>query len=141
MVFAFTYDTRAHTICPFGQLATVFINASENPNTLLGYLEDAIVDMVLSQANANRQIREILGITRDEQTNGNRTQHIINLYTSSRRFGTPTPGFDRIEIYRACNPSGTAWHQERVRYSAEGRGLREPMSKEAREEAAWRAWE
>ena len=112
LAFVFIYDSSPHTICPFGQLATVFINAGENPTILLGYLEDNIVDMVLSQANTNRQIQEVLGITRDEQTNNSRTQHIINLYTSSRRFGTPTPGFDQIEVYRACNPRGTAWHQE-----------------------------
>ena len=53
LAFAFTYDGNPHMICPFGQLATVFINAGENPNILLGYLEDMIVDMVLSQANTN----------------------------------------------------------------------------------------
>ena len=51
--FIFTYDCGPHTICPFGQIATVFVNAGENLNILLGYLEDEIVIMVLSQANAN----------------------------------------------------------------------------------------
>ena len=51
--FVFTYDCGPHTICPFGQIATVYVNAGESPNILLGYLEDEIVGMVLSQANAN----------------------------------------------------------------------------------------
>ena len=39
LAFAFTYDGNPHTICPFGQLATVFITADENLNILLGHLE------------------------------------------------------------------------------------------------------
>ena len=99
LAFVFTYDSSPHTICPFGQLATVFITAEENPNVLLGYLEDTIVDMVLSQAGANQQIQEVLGITRDERIEYNRTQHIINLYTSSCHVSAPTAGFNCIEIY------------------------------------------
>ena len=117
---SFKYDNAPHTVCPFGTNATVQLNVAENPASLLGYMEDEIVDMVIGQASPTRQLKQVLAITRDESTNGTRCQHIIDLYTSPHRFKNPAPGFERMDVYQSHNKEGANWHHHRPRKENEG---------------------
>ena len=131
--FSFTYDTEAHTVCPYGTNATVLLNVAENPDNLLGYMEDEIINMIIGEASPKQQLKQVLAITRDKSTDGTRCQHIIDLYTSSHHFKNPAPGFTRIEVYQSHNKGEASWHYNRPRKEVEGIVFRELINEEGNE--------
>ena len=96
--FIFNYKRSTHEKCTLGRKVMVATNAPDGASFSVGYIEDAVTDLVLDQAGIDPRLPGIYAVTHDELYENTKAKQVLVVYIGEQHIDPCEQPWMRLQV-------------------------------------------